>query len=159
MGSEMCIRDSGGTARSAASVVSGAAQVADTGGLEAQVRSLVNPSDTQSIQNSLVRYIRASISGDQQTANAARDDAVNGLARVANISPEEARNRVNQAEQQYRQTVEQAKLQATRAIDVARRNAARAGIFGFIALVLGAIAAWFGGGMGTPSQAVALGRP
>jgi len=99
------------------------------------------------------------VSGDQQAANAARDDAVNGLARAANISPEEARNRVNQAEQQYRQTVEQAKQQATHAADVARRNAARAGIFGFIALVLGAIAAWFGGGMGTPSQAVALGRP
>lgn len=146
----------GGTARSAASVVSGAAQVADTGGLEAQIRSLVNPSDTQSIQNSLVRYIRASVSGDQQAATAARDDAVNGLARVANISPEEARNRVNQAEQQYRQTVEQAKLQARRAIDVARRNASRAGIFGFIALVLGAIAAWFGGGIGTPRSLLGL---
>jgi hypothetical protein len=84
---------------------------------------------------------------------------VNGLARVANINPEEARNRVNQAEQQYRQTVEQTKLQATRAIDVARRNASRAGIFGFIALVLGAVAAWFGGGIGTPRQAVALVRP
>jgi hypothetical protein len=35
------------------------------------------------------------------------------LPRVANISPEEARNRVNPAEQQYRQTIEQAKLQAT----------------------------------------------
>jgi hypothetical protein len=148
----------GGAARTATSAVSGAVQGADTGGLEAQVRSLVNPSDTQSIQNSLVRYIRASVSGDQQAANAARDDAVNGLARVANISPEEARNRVNQAEQQYRQTVEQAKQQATHAADVARRNAARAGIFGFIALVLGAIAAWFGGGIGTPRQAVAL-RP
>jgi len=147
----------GGAARSAASAVSGAVQSVDTGGLEAQVRSLVNPSDTQSIQNSLVRYIRASVGGDQQAANAARDDAVNGLARVANISPEEARNRVNQAEQQYRQTVEQAKQQATHAADVARRNAARAGIFGFIALVLGAIAAWFGGGIGTPRQAVALG--
>src|SRR3954454_10193885 len=143
----------GGVARSTASAVSGAVQGADTGGLEAQVRSLVNPSDTQSIQNSLVRYIRASVSGDQQAATAARDEAVNGLARVANISPEEARNRVNQAEQQYRQTVDQAKQQATRAAEAARRSASRAGIFGFIALVLGAIAAWFGGGIGTPRQA------
>jgi hypothetical protein len=30
----------------------------------------VNPSDTQSVQNSLLRYIRASVSGDQQAANA-----------------------------------------------------------------------------------------
>jgi hypothetical protein len=118
----------------------------------------VNPSDTQTLQNSLVRYIRASLSGDQQAANASRDDAINGLARVANISPEEARNRVNQAEQQYRQTVEEAKQQATRAAEVARRNASRAGIFGFIALALGAVAAWFGGGIGTPRRALSLGR-
>jgi hypothetical protein len=144
----------GGAARSAASAVSGGVQGADTGGLEAQVRSLVNPSDTQSVQNSLLRYIRASVSGDQQAANAARDDAVNGLARVANISPDEARNRVNQAEQQYRQTVEQAKQQATRAAEVARRSASRAGLFGFIALVLGAIAAWFGGGIGAPHKII-----
>jgi hypothetical protein len=142
----------GGAARSAASAVSGAVQGADTGGLEAQVRSLVNPSDTQSVQNSLLSYIRASVNGDQQTATAARDQAVNGLARVANISPDEARNRLNQVEQQYRQALDQAKQQAARAAEVARRNASRAGIFGFVALVLGAIAAWFGGGLGTPRK-------
>lgn len=142
----------GGAARTAASAVSGTAQVADTGGLEAQVRSLVNPSDTQSVQNSLMSYIRASVSGDQQAADAARDQAINGLARVANISPDEARTRLNQVEQQYRQALDQAKQQASRAAEVARRNASRAGIFGFIALVLGAIAAWFGGGLGTPRR-------
>jgi hypothetical protein len=146
----------GGAARTAASAVSGAAQGADTGGLEAQVRSLVNPSDTQSVQNSLLTYIRASVSGDQQAASAARDQAINGLARVANISPDEARNRLSQVEQQYRQTLDQAKQQATRAAEVARRNASRAGIFGFIALVLGAIAAWFGGGLGTPRRAATI---
>jgi hypothetical protein len=145
----------GGTARSAASAVSGAVQGADTGGLEAQVRNLVNPSDTQSVQNSLMAYIRASISGDQQAADAARDQAVNGLARVANISPDEARNRLNQVEQQSRQALDQAKQQAVRSAEVARRSASRAGIFGFIALVLGAIAAWFGGGIGTPRKATA----
>jgi len=145
----------GGAARSAASAVSGAVQGADTGGLEAQVRSLVNPSDTQSVQNSLMAYIRASISGDQQAADAARDQAVNGLARVANISPDEARNRLNQVEQQSRKALDQAKQQAARGAEVARRNASRAGLFGFIALVLGAIAAWFGGGIGTPRKVTA----
>jgi ferric-dicitrate binding protein FerR (iron transport regulator) len=83
---------------------------------------------------------------------------VNGLARVANISPDEARSRLNQVEQQYRQTMVQAKQQATRAAEVSRQTASRAGIFGFIALVLGAIAAWYGGGIETPHQvATALG--
>ena len=145
----------GGAARSTASAVSGVAQGADTGGLEAQVRGLVNPSDTQSVQNSLLAYIRASATGDQRAADAARDQAVNGLARVANISPEEARNRLNQVEQQYRQTLEQARQQATRAAEASRQTVSRAGIFGFIALLLGAIAAWFGGGIGTPRQVTA----
>src|SRR3954447_1094726 len=59
----------GGAARTATSAVSGAVQGADTGGLEAQVRSLVNPSDTQSIQNNVLAYIRASAADDQQAAN------------------------------------------------------------------------------------------
>jgi hypothetical protein len=145
----------GGVARSTASAVSGAVQGADTGGLEAQVRSLVNPSDTQSVQNNLLSYIRASATGDQQAANAARDQAVNDLARVANISPDEARNRLNQVEQHYRQTLDQAKQQAIRAAEVSRQTASRAGFFGFIALVLGAIAAWFGGGIGASGPVTA----
>jgi hypothetical protein len=148
----------GGVGRTAASAATGIAQNADAGGLEAQVRGLVNPSDTQSVQDSVVAYIRASVSGDQRAASEARDRAVDGLARVANISPEEARNRLNQVEQQYRQTVEQARRQATQAAEVARRSASRAAIFGFVALVLGAVAAWFGGGLGTPHQATAA-RP
>jgi hypothetical protein len=75
---------------------------------------------------------------------------VEGLARVANVSPDEARNRLTQVEQQYRQTLQQTREQATQAAEVARRNASRAGFFGFVALLLGAVAAWFGGGLTTP---------
>ena len=145
-----------GVGRTAASAATGIAQATDTGGLEAQVRSLVNPSDTQSAQNNIVAYIRASASGDQRAANEARDRAVDSLARVANISPDEARTRLGQVEQQYRQTMDQAKQQATQAAEVARKSAARAGLFGFVALVLGAAAAWFGGGIGTPRSETAL---
>jgi hypothetical protein len=140
----------GGVGRTAASAASGMAQATDTGGLEAQVRSLVNPSDTQSVQDNLVTYIRASAGGDQRAASEARDRAVDSLARVANISPDEARTRLSQLEQQYRQTVDQARQQAAQAAEVARKSAARAGLFGFFALVLGAVAAWYGGGIGTP---------
>jgi len=140
----------GGAGRTAASAVTGVAQSTDAGGLEARVRALVNPSDAQGVQDSLLAYIRASVGGDRQAADAAREQAVDGLARVANISPEEARARLGQVEQQYRQTVEQARRQATQAAEAARRSASRAAIFGFVALVLGAVAAWFGGGLGAP---------
>jgi hypothetical protein len=147
-----------GVGRTAASTATGIAQATDTDGLEAQVRSLVNPSDAQGVQNNLVAYIRASAGGDQRAASEARDRAVDSLARVANISPDEARTRLGQVEQQYRQTLDQAKQQATQAAEVARRNAARAGLFGFVALVLGAVAAWFGGGVGTPKWEATITR-
>jgi hypothetical protein len=149
----------GGVRRTAASAATGIAQATDAGGLEAQVRALVNPSDTQSVQDNLVAYIRASTGGDQRAANEARDRAVASLARVANVNPEEARARLGQVEQQYRQTVDQAKQQATQAAEVARKSAARAGLFGFVALVLGAVAAWFGGGVGTPRRETAVAGP
>src|SRR3712207_5959665 len=85
----------GGVGRTVASAATGIAQNTDAGGLEARVRGLVNPSDTQSVQDSVVAYIRASVSGDQRAASEARDRAVDGLARVANVSPEEARTRLN----------------------------------------------------------------
>ena len=146
----------GGVGRTAASAATGVAQATDAGGLEARVRSLVNPSDAQTVQDSLVAYIRASAGGDQGAANAARDRAVDGLARVAGISPDEARTRLGEVERQYRQTLDQARQQATQAAEVARRSAARAGLFGFVALLLGAVAAWFGGGVGTPRPEAAL---
>lgn len=146
----------GGVGRTAASAVSGVAQNTDGNALEARVRQLVNPTDAQSVQNEVVAYIRASVSGDQQAANAARDRAVDSLAKVANISPDEARNRLNQAQQQYQQTVDQAKQKAAQAAEAARKGVASAGIYGFIALVLGAIAAWFGGGVGTPHRETAV---
>ncbi len=142
----------GGVGKAAASAVGGVAQNANGDALEARVRSLVNPSDAQSVQNSIVSYIRAIVSGDQQQAQASKDEAVNGLARVANISPDEARGRVDQLTQQYQQTAQRVKQQASAAAEVARKRAAQAGIYGFIALVLGAIAAWFGGGLGTPRR-------
>lgn len=146
----------GGAGRAAASAVSGVAQSADGDALSAQVRRLVNPNDAQSVQDSVIAYVRATVSGDKAAADAARDRAVDGLARTANISPDEARSRLAQAEQQYRQTVDQAKQQATRAAEAARKGAATAGILGFVALVLGAAAAWFGGGIGAPHRDLAL---
>ncbi len=146
----------GGAGRAAASAVSGVAANTDGDALAAQVRRLVSPNEAQSVQDSVIAYIRASANGDQAAATAARDRAVDALARTANISPDEARTRIQATEQQYRQTVDQAKQQATRAAEAARKGAATAGILGFIALALGALAAWFGGGIGAPHRNLAI---
>ena len=145
-----------GAGKAAASAASGVAQNTDGDALQAQVRRLVNPNDAQSAQDSVGAYIRASASGDKQAADAARDRAIDGMAKTANISPDEARTRLSQAEQQYRQSIDTAKQKATQAAEATRKGVASAGIFGFVALALGALAAWLGGGMGAPRHEVAL---
>ena len=146
----------GGAGRAAASAVSGVAQNSSGDALSAQVRQLVNPDQAQSLQDNVTAYVRATASGDTAGAAAARDRAVESLARTANIRPEEARTRIEQVEQQYRQTVDQAKAQATRAAEETRKGVSTAGILGFVALALGAIAAWVGGGIGAPRRNLAV---
>jgi hypothetical protein len=145
-----------GAGKTAASAVTGLAGSGDGGGLDGQIKSMINPSDAQNAQSSLMAYVRASASGDPQAQQAARDKAVNDLAHAANITPDDARTRLDQLQQQYRQTLEQAKQQATQAAEVARKSASQAAIFGFVALALGAVAAWFGGGIGAARREAAL---
>ena len=142
----------GAAGRGAASAVSGVAQNTNGDALQAQVKRLVNPDQAQNAQDDIMTYIRASVSGDQAQASAARDRAVDALAKTANISPDEARTRLQQAEQQARQTADQVKQKAQQAAEVTRKGLATAGIFGFIALALGGIAAWFGGNVGAPRR-------
>lgn len=142
----------GAVGRGAVSAVSGIAQNTDGDALQAQVRRLVNPNDAQAAQDSILAYIRASVSGDQGAATAARDRAVDSLAKAASISPDDARTRIQQAEQQARQLADQARQKAQQAAEATRKAVASAGILGFIALVLGAAAAWFGGGVGAPRR-------
>jgi hypothetical protein len=144
-----------GAGRTAASAITGVAQNTDGNALEARVRQMVNPNDAQSVQDSVLAYARATVNGDQQAADAAKENAVQSLARAANVSPDDARARMDQAIQQYRQTVDQAKQKATEAAEATRKGVASAAIAGFVALVLGAVAAWFGGGMGTPTRVMA----
>ena len=138
--------------RGAASAVSGVAGSTDGDALKAQVQRLVNPNDAQTAQDNIATYIRATVSGDKATADASRDRAVDSLARSANISPDDARARLQQAETQARQAADQVKEKAQQATEATRKGLAGAGILGFIALALGAIAAWIGGGIGAPRE-------
>ncbi len=142
----------GAAGKGAASAVSGIAQNTNGDALQAQVQRLVNPDSAQSAQDNILAYVRASVSGDQAGAAAARDKAVDSLAKTANISPDDARTRLQQAEQQARQTADQVKQKAQQAAEATRKGVASAGIFGFVALALGAVAAWFGGGTGAPRR-------
>lgn len=150
-----------GAGRAAASTASGVASVTDGDAVAKQARELVDPNGAQTVQESVTAYLKASISGDQQGAQQAKARAVEGLARSANISPAEAQARIDRTEANARQTYEAAKAKATRAADAARSGIATASILGFVALVLGAFAGWFGGAAGAAQHErarIALGR-
>jgi CHASE3 domain sensor protein len=115
--------------------VSGIAQSTDGSALQGQVRQLVNPDQTQNVQDSVVAYVRARVTGDQQAADKARDQAVNGVAQTAKISPDEARTRVDQLVQQAQQVADQARQRAAQAAETARKGVGSAALVGFLALV------------------------
>lgn len=152
----------GGLGRAASSAAPGLAQAADpngalTGNLQAQIRGLMNSNDPRDVQQSLTDYIRSGAQGDQAAQQQAKDRAVNALARTANISPDEARTRLDQVQQQYQQAADKAKQEATQAAEAARQATSRAAIFGFVALIIGALAAYIGGAAGTPRRATSVG--
>lgn len=136
-------------ARPAGAGMTGSTDSAGPGTLEMQVRGLVNPNDAQAMQSAIVAYIRASVSGDGAAAAAGRQRAVESLARVANISLDEAQNRLNQLQAQYQLAAQRAR----EAAQAARRDATRAALLAFAALVVGGIASILGGAAGTPRAA------
>lgn len=147
----------GSAVKGVASAAPGVAGLADPAGqltnnLQSQVQGAMNSDDPTVLKNSIVDYVRSSASGDQAAQNAARDRAVNALARSANISPEEARTRIDQLQTQYREAATQAEQKARAAAEAARSATSKASLLGVLALVLGAIASWFGGTTGTPQR-------
>jgi hypothetical protein len=139
----------GGVGRAALETAAPAVTNTDVfGDIERQIRERSGGTDPQALRDAAVSAMRAVVLGDQTQADAARERAAEALARAQNISTDEARAQVTQYEQQYRQAAEQAKQKATQAAEAATDATAKGALFGFLALLLGAIAAWFGGRMG-----------
>lgn len=126
------------------------------GAIERQIRGATG-NDPGAARDAAVAAVRAALTGDSAQAQAARDQAAQALARAQNVPIEEARTRIGQYEQQYRQTAEQAKQQATRAADVASKTVSMAALLGGIGLILGALAAFFGGRSGAVDPTITSG--
>lgn len=126
--------------------------------IETQVRAATAGNDPAALRDAAIAAVRAALTGDQAQAQQARERAAQALARAESISIEEARTRVAQYEQQYRQAVDQAKQQATQAADTAAKVVSRGALFGSLALVLGALAAWFAGRSGAVDPTITSAR-
>ena len=77
-----------------------------------------------------------------------REQATNAIAQQGGISQDEARARLTQWTETYQRNAAEAKTKAREAAEKTASVVSRAAIFGFIALVLGAVAGAFGGRAG-----------
>jgi hypothetical protein len=96
--------------------------------------------DPAALRDTAIASMRALVTGNQAQANDAREQAAQALARSQNIPVEEVRTRVAGYEKQYRETADRA--------DTAAEAVSRGALLASLALLLGALAAWFGGRLG-----------
>jgi hypothetical protein len=143
----------GGVGQTAATAVTAAAPaIANStnpmAGIEQQIRSTTG-SDPRALQNAAVSAMQAVVSGDEATADEARNRAAEAISKAQGIPLDQARTQVEQYEKTYRENVAAATQQALDAAEAATAAVSAGAILGFLALVLGAIAAWLGGVYGT----------
>jgi hypothetical protein len=146
----------GGAVRTAAQTAApGLAQASDPfSSIQESLRSATGGNDPAALRDAATIAVRAALTGDQAQAEEARGRAAQAIAKAQNISVEQARTQMQQYEQQYRQALDQAKQKATQAADVTAKALSRGALFGSIALLLGAIAGWFGGRAGAVDPTV-----
>ncbi len=144
----------GGVGQTATSAATVAVPALATNGdqfssIEKQIRSATGGNDPQSLRDTAVTALRAVISGDQATLDDARNKAAAALARAQNIPVDQAKTQVADYEAQYKHSIQIAKQKAIEAAQSASEVLSKGAILAFVALLIGAVAAWFGGVAGT----------
>jgi len=125
--------------------------------IEQSIRSAAGGNDPAALRDAATSAVRAALTGDEAQRQDARERATQALAKAQNIPTDQARTRVQQYEQRYRETVDQAKQKATQAADISAKAVSRGALFAAIALVLGAVAGWFGGRAGAVDPTITSG--
>ncbi|WP_421362430.1 TIGR04086 family membrane protein [Agrobacterium rosae] len=116
--------------------------------IEQSIRQASGGNDPQALRDAAVSAVRAALTGDQAQAEDARNRAADALARAQGIPVDQARQQVTTYENQYKQAVEQAKVRATEAAQATATAVSAGSYVAFGALLLGAVAALFGGNIG-----------
>ena len=126
------------------------------GGIEQQIRDASGGNDPEALRNAAVSAVQAAVTGDKAKADDARNRAADAIAKAQNIPVDQAKTQVDQYLKTYNDNVAAAKAQALEAAQTATKAVSAGAILGFIALLIGAIAAWFGGVYGTKHNLLAV---
>ncbi|HKG75270.1 MAG TPA: PhnA-like protein, partial [Aestuariivirgaceae bacterium] len=113
--------------------------------IESKVRNASGGQDPAALRDAAITAVRVALTGDPAQQAAANDKAAEALAKAQNISQDEAKAQVDQYQQQYKETVAKAKLQAKQAANTTAKRVSQGALFGALALLLGALAAFFAG--------------
>lgn len=113
--------------------------------IEGQVRSASGGQDPAALRDAASSAVKAAVSGDPAQQAAATDKAANAVAKAQGIPVDQAKAQVLQYQQQYKETVAKAKEQAKEAADATAKTVSRGALFSALALLLGALAAFFAG--------------
>lgn len=144
----------GGIGQTAGTAVTAAAPVAANANnpmadIEKQIRNASGGNDPEALRAAAVSAVQAALTGDQAKAEDARNRAADAIAKAQNIPVDQAKAQVIQYEATYKANVEAAKQRAIDAAQTATKVVSSGAILAFFALLLGAIASWFGGSVGT----------
>lgn len=115
------------------------------GRIEGQVRDASGGQDPAAIRDAATSAVRAALSSDPAQQAAATDKAAEALAKAQGIPQDQAKAQVVQYQQQYKEAVAKAKEQAKQAADATAKTVSRGALFSALALLLGALAAFFAG--------------
>lgn len=125
--------------------------------IQDQISQATSGTDPKQLQDAAIGAVRAAVTGDETQAAQAQDTAAQALAKSQNIPIDQARTQVQGYVKQYQDAVAKAKEQAVAAADAAASGTATGAIAAFVALLLGAVAAWFGGRIGVAAPIVTAG--
>lgn len=128
--------------------------------IENEMGQMAGGLEVSEVRSAVMNVMSAAISQDQSAVQQAREEAVTIIAETQQISRFQAQQRLNTYErevgamyqdmsQQASQTMNTVGNQAAQTADTVANNVSQAALFSFLALMLGAIAAWFGGTAGT----------
>ena len=113
--------------------------------IEGQLKAASGGQDPAQLRETAVNAIKAALTGDAAQRQQAVDRAADALAKAQNIPPDQAKAQVQRYQEQYTQAVAAAKAKAAQVARGAAKVTSEAALLTFVALLIGAVAAFFGG--------------
>ncbi|GLS42581.1 PhnA-like protein [Methylobacterium brachythecii] len=116
--------------------------------IEGKVRSASGGQDPAALKDQAVSAIKDVLTGDPTQQQAAKEKAADAIAKAQGISPDQAKQQVQQYQDQYTKAVADAKEKGKQAAEATRKAAAQGALYAALALLIGAAAAFFSGRAG-----------